>query len=636
MLLMRFASPQDEEEAMRLFATFDRFRGDAMAAVALAALVIAVFAITATFDFVDYDDQEVVLNNTFVRDGLTWSGLRWAWGFEQQPGAASWFNWPLTWMTHQADCQAYGLWAGGHHITNVMLHACGTVMFFVFLRRIMFACGMAFFLAALYAVHPAQIESVAWITSRKNVLSALFFFCAMSAYVRAHSVADAQRGITATLTWNALGVAAMLSKATAVTLPFVMLLTDWWPLKRITSAGHLWRLIGEKSFLLVFAMGTAVIGYRAQDTAGAIGAEVPLLGRLEHAVQAMNAYVWMFVSPFDLSPLYLRSHEPAPLGVTLAGALLIGSLTMAALAVARSRPGVAFGWLWFVVTLAPTIGLVPFGSQAWACRHLQIPMAGLLVAAGTACVTARHHVPPLIGTFGWAAAAAIFFSSTVLTVRQLPSWRNTPALAQAMLEHNPTSAAQWNNFAIVLDKHSAAAPEVIDDLFCQAAALPAAPLQQLDIAHDHGLFLLKQHEDERACEAFQTCLRVAESADQMQGKAVTNATINLAVGLTRLRRADEAALLLRSLHGRAPASATSLNALGNALLACDNHADALVAFEQGLALEPDDILLLCNAATAAALGGDEPTARRHLFRAQAKAPQDPAVMAAAGLLEEAR
>ena len=621
---------------MRSFERFDRIGADARAVLALTALVIAVFGITATFDFVDYDDQEVVLNNPFVTNGFTWAGLRWAWGLGRRPDTAIWFNWPLTWMTHQADCQAYGLWAGGHHITNVLLHACGTLAFFAVLRRVPFPCGIAFVLAAIYGIHPAQIESVAWITSRKNVLSALFFFSALLAYMRAHDAANMRRGMATTLPWNALGIAAMLSKATVATLPFVLLLTDWWPLRRIDSARGLWRCIREKAVLLAFAVWTVVIGYRAQDAAGAIHAAVTPLSRLEHATRAVGAYLRMFFWPFRLSPLYLRSEESHALDVTLACGLLIGLITIVAYALLRSRPGITFGWLWFLITLAPTVGLVQFGGQAWACRHLQIPMAGLLIAAGSVYAAVSLRIVPLSTRLALAVAVILIGSSTLLTLYELPIWRDAPSLAQAMLEHNSHDASQWNNFAIVLDRHSAAPPAVIDDLFHHAASLPAPVPQRIEIAHDHGLFLLKQRENERACQAFRECLRQAELAGHMNSRVETNATTNLAVGLTRLEKADEAVSLLRALHDRSPATATSLNALGNAFASGNNHADALAAFEQALPLQPDDILLLCNAATAAKRAGNEPAARGYLARAKACDPQSPAVAAAAAILEEKR
>jgi protein O-mannosyl-transferase len=385
---------------MRLFKRFDGIRADAAAALVLVVLVIAAFGITATFGFVDYDDQEVVFNNPFVSAGLTWTGLRWAWGLESRPDTPDWFNWPLTWMTHQADCQAYGLWAGGHHVTNIMLHAGGTVAIFAFLRTLPFSLGMAFVMAAIYGIHPAQIESVAWITSRKNVLSALFFFGSLYAFMRAHHAAGSRSSIPATLAWNALGMAALLSKATVATLPLVLLLADWWPLRRIRSASGLWRCIQEKLFLLAFSVWTVVIGYRAQNSAGAIHISEPLLSRLEHAVQAVAAYLWMFISPVHLSPLYLCPEDSFFLTVTLVYGLLIGSITMAALGVARSSPGFTFGWLWFLLTLAPTVGLIPFGGQAWACRHLQIPMAGLLIAGASVCVAATLRCRPSRGLAG--------------------------------------------------------------------------------------------------------------------------------------------------------------------------------------------------------------------------------------------
>lgn len=621
-----------EEQLMQPFEIPDRFRADALGTVSLATLVVSIFAVTVTYDFVDYDDQEVVLNNPFVTGGLTWTGLRWAWGLEHRPEVAMWFNWPLTWLTHQWDCQLYGLWAGGHHMTNVVLHACGTVAFFAVLRTLSFSPGAGFVLAAIYGIHPAQIESVAWITSRKNVLSALFFFGAIAAYLRDKTAAERHGRASATLVWNVLGMAAMLSKATTVTLPFVMLLLDWWPLRRVTSGSTPWRVIREKSALWAFAAWTVASGYRAQDTAGAIHGAGSLPDRLGHAAQAVVAYLWMFINPARLSPLYLRSGESCDLGFALACGAFIGVVTLAAAVAAGSRGGIALGWLWFLGTLAPVVGLVQFGGQAWACRHLQIPMAGLLIAAGTACSAVQPRLRQPVARFGWAAALAIIGGCAVLTLRQLPYWRNAPALAQAMLEHNPRDASLWNNLAIVLDRYGAAPPAAIDDLFRQAASLPAPLTRQIEIAHDHGLFLLTQRENAEACEAFRRCLRLARSADQPESGVVGNATTNLAIGLTRLDDTAEAVSLLQSLHGRLPPTPASLNALGNALVADGDHAAALVAFEEALALKPDDVLLLCNAAKAAARAGKQEAARQHLARARASDPHGAAVAAAAAIL----
>ena len=627
---------------------FVGIRTDAVAVVALAALVTTMFAVTTTFDFVDFDDQDVVVKNPFVNHGLTWSGLRWAWGFGHTPETADWWNWPLTWMTHQLDCQLYDLWAGGHHLTNVALHTCGTVAFFAVLRMLTFSPGMAFILAAIYGIHPAQIESVAWITSRKNVLSALFFFGAIAAYVRAHGASGAHRGIAAMLSWNLLAVGAMLSKATTVTLPLVLLLMDWWPLRRLRlphlgpptddamPAAGPWRAVGEKSILFALALWTMLLGYRVQDAAGAIHGGFAPLGRVGHVARTIVAYLEIFVSPAHVSPFYPTSDESPPLGVSLACGLLIACMTAGALSIARTRPMITVGWLWFLVTLAPTVGLVQVGGAAWACRHLQIPMAGLLIAAGSVYVAATSRFQTGARGLRWAAAALLIGFLAMLTSRQLPIWRDAPSLAEAMLEHNPGNASQWCNLAIVLERYSAAPPAVIDELFSRAFVLSATESDRAVITCDHGLFLLKQHDNERACDMLRECLRLAQSADQMKSPVANNATTNLAVGLTRLEKADEAVALLEALHARARTTPTSLNALGNALTACGKHPDALEVFERALAFEPNDIVLNCNAATAAMRAGDETTARRYLSQAQQRDPHSPAVAAAAAVLGESR
>ena len=333
----------------------------ALLALVFAAAVLA-FLPTLRNGFVDYDDNSYVTGNAIVRSGLTWHSIRWAL-------TTSYFaNWhPLTWLAHMLDCQIFGVRAWGHHLVSLLLHAGVAVLVFSFVEEASGDRLRSLAVAVLFALHPLRVESVAWVSERKDLLCALFFLLACRAHLR-----RVRRGSTGT--WVAVFTALSLAaKPMAVTLPLVLLLLDFWPLRRALS----FRLLLEKAPIFILAAAGAVMTMLAQVASGAV-AKFPLADRLGNVAINVVRYLRLTAWPHPLLPLYLLT-PPQPLLVA-AAVVAVLALTAGALLLWRKKPAVTFGWLWFLVVLLPVLGLVQAGAQAVADRYTYLPHVGLFVA----------------------------------------------------------------------------------------------------------------------------------------------------------------------------------------------------------------------------------------------------------------
>lgn len=335
----------------------------------LAAVTFAVFGQTLQHEFVDYDDDEYVFGNSMVRQGLTLKGTVWAFsGFH-------FYNWhPLTWLSHMLDCQLYGLHPSGHHLTNVLLHTATVIALFLVLRQMTGAFWRSAFVAAVFAIHPLRVESVAWVAERKDVFSGLFFMLTIGAYVRyvRHSWSWRRYGLV--MLMFAMG---LMCKPMLVTLPVVLLLLDYWPLQRALSTR---KLVMEKLPLLALALASCTITLLAQKGAMHSGGSFSLAYRLGNAMTACTVYLYQMVWPARLAVLYPFPHNgPPPWEVALAGTLLTG-LSVAAWGMRRRRPWVLLGWLWNLVMLLPVAGLIQVGEQLHADRYTYLPQIGIYVA----------------------------------------------------------------------------------------------------------------------------------------------------------------------------------------------------------------------------------------------------------------
>lgn len=379
---------------------------------ALMLVVFLVFGQTYNYDFVNYDDTQYVTDNAVVKSGITLHNIVWAF---TATSAANWH--PLTWLSHMLDVQLFGLNAAGHHMTNVLFHLINTLLVFLVLRTTTGCWWRSLFVAALFGLHPLHVESVAWIAERKDVLSTLFWLLTM--YVYSRYVATRTLGAY----FLALGFFALglMSKPMLVTLPFVLLLWDIWPLDRCTERYS--RLLLEKVPFLVLTVVSCIITYYAQLHGGSVSVTIPLQFR---AINAMVSY-WRYMAdmfwPASLAVIYpLPTNVYLLQGILAAAGLLV--ISFICIRLRHGRPFLPVGWFWYLGTLVPVIGLVQVGEQSRADRYTYIPLLGLfiLIAWGVPPLLKRLRIPaaPL--------AVIVLAGLSACTFFQVRHWKNNFAL----------------------------------------------------------------------------------------------------------------------------------------------------------------------------------------------------------------
>ncbi len=413
----------------------------ALAALLLAGATLAAFAPVLSAEFVIYDDERYVLRNPHVQEGFTAGALRWA----LSAGYAS--NWhPLTWMSHMLDWRLYGPSPAGHHLTSLLLHMASAVALFLLLDRMTGAPGRSAFAAALFALHPLHVESVAWVAERKDVLSTLIWILTAWAYVGW----TRRIGIARYLLVAALLALGLTAKPMLVTLPLTLLILDFWPLGRWgTGAGRAARLLAEKVPLLALSAASAAVTVAVQAASPAVGSmqEFPLGVRVGNALVSCAGYLGKAVWPAGLAVFYPHPGSSLPLWKPVGAALLLAAVTALVVALRRSRPYLLAGWLWYLVTLLPVIGLVQVGEQAMADRYTYVPLIGPFVAvawgipdAVRAVLAATRRDPsksaPRERALRWAlpaAAVAVLLALAFLTRAQAATWKNSVTLFEHAL-----------------------------------------------------------------------------------------------------------------------------------------------------------------------------------------------------------
>ena len=315
-----------------------------------------------------FDDEIYVTDNYHLTQGFA-RGLRWA--FTTYQGA----NWhPVTWISHLTDYSLYDLDPAGHHLTSLLLHIANMLLLFLVLTRMTGAVWKSGFVAALFAVHPLHVESVAWVAERKDVLSTFFWLATMYAYILYTKRPGAVRYLAVVVAYG-LG---LMAKPMLVSVPLVLLLVDYWPLGRVSLR---WRLVWEKLPLAAMAAASSVITVIAQRAGGAVAGleQIPPAYRLANAAVSYAAYMWKMIWPGKLAAFYPHLRTNLPVWEAVGAGLVLAAITILALRAGRRRPYLAVGWLWYVITLAPVIGLVQVGSQAMADRYTYVPLIGLFV-----------------------------------------------------------------------------------------------------------------------------------------------------------------------------------------------------------------------------------------------------------------
>ena len=492
--------------------------------VALVALILLVYAPVRHYGFVDLDDPQYVSENPFVANGLTWSAVKWAF---TSIHASYWL--PMIWLSHMVDVQLFGLNAGGHHVTNVLFHTADTILLFALLYRTTGAMGRSAFVAALFAVHPLHVESVVWLTERKDVLSTLFLFLTIWTYV--DYVRHPSRGrYLLSLAFFTLG---LMSKAMLVTLPFMLLLLDLWPLGRFTISewrlspaerSTLYRLVREKLPFLALALAAAIVTYLTQQLTGAVAStsQIPVAFRLENA---MVSYVMYIVTMLWPSRLALFYPYPLKLSPLLVGVSVLGLIAATVLVARNTRryPYLAVGWLWYLGSLVPVIGFIQAGDQARADRFTYVPLIGLFVmmAWGVRDLVARSRVLQI------GAVLAVLLSSVAARV-QVGYWRSNTDLWEHALRVAEESYVAHTNLGLAFFTNGKTDQAIAEF----RAALRLRP-DFAEAYNDLGVALANRGDIDGAIQAFLNALRAKPS----QAPSHYNAAVLLA------RKGDTAAAM---------------------------------------------------------------------------------------------
>jgi tetratricopeptide (TPR) repeat protein len=531
----------------------------------LAAIIWAVFGQTLRHQFVNYDDDLYVYDNPVVQKGLTWEGFRWALTYGN---IGHWH--PLTWVSHMLDCQFYGLNPGGHHLTNVLLHTATTILLFLVLRRMTGALWRSAFVAAVFAIHPLRVESVAWVAERKDVLSGVFFMLTLGAYVRyVRRPTMIHHGAVVLL--FALG---LLSKNMLVTMPFVLLLLDYWPLNRLISFTPqvLLRLVAEKIPLFVLTVGSCVATALVPEKVTAN--HLPLGLRVENAVVSYVTYIWQMIHPTGLACLYPNPTNYLPLWQVTGALGLLLAISGAVWAFRRSHPYLIVGWLWYLGMLIPVIGIAQISYYAHADRYTYLPQIGLYLSltwmAVDLCAGWRHR-RVLLGICSTIILVALIFCAHT----QVSYWRNGELLWTHTLACTSDNAIANNNLGNDLVQKGRAG-EAIPHL---QKALQIKP-DYADAHNNLGNALLQKGNVDEAITHYQMALQIKPD--------YATAHYNLGNALLKKGNVDEAIAHYQMALQIEPNNAEAHINFGNALFQKGRMDEAIVHYQMALQIKPDN------------------------------------------------
>jgi tetratricopeptide (TPR) repeat protein len=546
--------------------------------------VAAVFGVTVQYGFVNYDDPLYVYENPHVNGGFT--GHEAAWVFTHSYAS----NWhPLTWLSHMLDWQLYGPWAGGHHLTNVLLHAATAVLLFLVLRWMSGRLWPSAIAAAVFAVHPLRVESVAWVAERKDVLSGLFFVLTIAAYVwyvrRSFSIGR----YLVVMAAFALG---LMAKPMLVTLPFVLLLLDYWPLRRFEGEavrGKYIRLIAEKIPLVAMVVGSCAITLNAQIDAIKPMDYVSLPERIGNALVAYVAYLGQFFCPANLAVLYPHPQNSLAVWQIVGALVALAAISAAALKWRKEQPHLLVGWLWFLGMLVPVIGLVQVGEQAMADRYTYLPQIGLCIAVvwAVADFTARRaYGARACGIAAILIVAAMMASST----QQTTVWQDSVTLWSRSIACAANSATAHNNLAKALDECGRR----------EDAADEWRKALKVDPNHSNA--------NKNFADALVACGRLEEAIGHYEkavqrDPAYVSAHINYANALIGLGRIDEAMVQYQAALKLDPNSEKAHYNYANALRGGGQIEEAVVHFQAALKIDPNFAKALTGLGVALGQGG---------------------------------
>ena len=572
----------------------------------LAVMTFGIYAQVIGHRFITLDDPTYIQENPMVNRGVTLAGLAWAFTTFY---ATNWH--PLTWISHMIDCQLFGTNAGRHLLVNALIHVANTSLVFCFLLRTTHARWPSALVAALFALHPLHVESVAWASERKDTLSTFFGLLSLIAYIRYAAAPSINR-----YAWVAITLAlGLLAKPMLVTWPLVMLLLDYWPLhrlQRLNTRGQLLvlrNLVVEKLPLFALVAASMIITFLAQSHGGAVRtfAHDPFALRLSNAVVSYAKYLLLTFWPHNLAVYYPLAPAGIPVWQIIGAAFLLTGITAFCLFQRRIRPYLIVGWLWFLGTLVPVIGLVQVGGQIMADRYFYIPSIGLFIALvfGLADIAKSCRLAPALSA---GIAGGVLLILATLTNAQIQRWRDSFTLFEHTLAVTPPNLHIEHNLGLALggegrydeaaahfektlqiDPHfyegmvgmgvtrvyQGRLPEAIEYFQAAIRSQPDAPKAHVQLA----LALWKQDRDQAALEEMRGALQLAP------GDADIRADFGLALEL--VGRIPEAIEQLHEALRLNPNNAETHNNFGLALLASGKARESIQEFEVALRLNPE-------------------------------------------------
>lgn len=561
---------------------------DVWISIALFTAVLAIYGQVWNHDFVSYDDPIYVTENVHVRAGITWDGIGWA--FTSGYGA-NWF--PLTWLSHMLDCQLFGLNSGWHHLTNVWIHALSTVFLFLVLLRMTGARWKNALVAFLFALHPLHVESVAWVAERKDVLSALFWMLALWSYIAYAAKPSRIRYVLALFVF-CLG---LMAKPMLVTLPVVLLLLDYWPLRR--------KFLVQKLPFFAAALAASMITLVVHQKGGTIASLelVPLGARVENALISYAVYILKMFWPTHLAVFYPFSLQ-GMLWPAVGSAIVLIAITLLAIHWRRKRPYLAVGWGWYLATVLPVIGLIQTGEQSRADRYTYIPMIGLTIVLVWGLAELLQPWPRV----KVALAVSACGMCAVLTWFQVQYWEDSIALYQHAINAVPDSYEARFNLASALEARGetdAAITQLRETVRIRPAYVPARA--------ELGQLLAKQGDVNDGIEELQTAVKmrpsdadahfrlgsVYGSARRMADAASefsmvvrlqpenADAHYNLALALSQENKFEEAAREFNETVRLRPHDPEAHFNLGVALASVGQIDKAVAEFSEAMRIRPD-------------------------------------------------
>jgi Flp pilus assembly protein TadD len=578
----------------------------------LTAVTVLAFQPVLGCDFVNYDDGDYVKDNPHVQGAFSAANLTWAW---MTAHAANWH--PLTWLSLMLDTQLFGKGAWGYHLTNLLLHLANTLLLFGLLRRLTGATWRSALVAALFAVHPLHVESVAWVSERKDVLSTLFGFLTLWAYARYAEAPGLGRYLLVVL-----GLAlSLLAKPMLVTLPFVLLLLDYWPLRRWRPAAAasddgtppqpaipVGRLLLEKLPLLVLSAASSAVTVWAQQHGRAFQelADLPLPARLSNALVSYVDYLRQTIWPSDLAVLYPHPGANLPAWQVAGAAFLVLAVTALALWGGRRWPYLLVGWLWYVGTLVPVLGLVQVGLQARADRYTYVPLIGifLLLSWGLTDLARRWRCREVLAC----AAGLALICFMAITWAQARYWNDSVTLWHHTLEVTEGNYVAHNNLGEILTEQGKAAES--SQHFREALRIrPDCPE-----AHNNlGIALVNQGEAAEAIRHLREAVRLKPTDSEAHN--------NLGIALVNQGEAAEATRHFREAVRLKPGNTSAHNNLGGILLNQGQTTEAARYFRESLRLKPDNPQAHNNLGIALYRQGKRAEAIQHFREAVRLSPE---------------